>query len=33
MSEQYQQKWSRRAVLRGLGVSLALPWLESTSGL
>jgi hypothetical protein len=33
MSEQYQQRWSRRAVLRGLGVSLALPWLESTSGL
>ena len=26
----FQTKLSRRTVLRGLGVSLALPWLEAT---
>ena len=26
-----EQRFSRRAMLRGLGVSVALPWLESVS--
>ena len=28
---QYQPQISRRTVLRGLGVSLALPWMESSA--
>lgn len=32
MSSLMNSKLSRRTVLRGLGVSLALPWLEATSG-
>ena len=33
MSSLLNSKLSRRTVLRGLGVSLALPWLEATSGI
>ncbi len=33
MSKFLSSNLSRRTVLRGLGVSLALPWLEATSGL